>query len=118
MQLMLLEQQNKKRLLSARQEDLLKQDRSVADTTKIEKKSNDGETPANEEDEQNSRGSSNRLDHGCGKVANLSTASDASGRQKLVATYTISEDDTVPESERQKRRLIALVSAAPREWRT
>lgn len=120
---MLLEQQNKKRLLEARQaQDNLSEQRGSAETpTKPDQqKSSGGEASVHEEEggAQNSRGSFNGLDLGVGEVTNLSTASEASGRKSLATTYTISEDDTLPEGERQKRQLIALLPITPREERT
>ncbi|KAH6618647.1 hypothetical protein C7974DRAFT_416008 [Boeremia exigua] len=49
--------------------------------------------------------------------------SDTPGQEVVNTKYTISEDDTVPESERQSRWLMALqppqkvLPAAPRDWR-
>jgi hypothetical protein len=61
MQLMLLEQQNKKRLLLARQEQdgyLMEQDSPVPNPFGSDMKKNDPETPTSEDDVQSPEGSS------------------------------------------------------------
>lgn len=83
---------------------------------------NDEETPNNgEEDATSSRGWSHNLDSINSKVTYLSIGElDALSQLSLIVAYTISEDDTVSESERQKRCFVALqrpLPASPRDWR-
>jgi hypothetical protein len=101
MQLMLLEQQNKKRLLLARQEQdsyLMEQDSPVPIPTGSDMKRNDAETTTSKGDVQ--------------------SLEDASNKRSSAATYTISTDDTIPENERRKGRLIALMPGPPKDRRT
>lgn len=137
---MLLEQQNKKRLLMARQEqdNMLQQMTNNPESRRYPvipgeeirrypvipgEEGRVRETSNSEEPASASRGTSDNLARCRYKVPDLFSASEIPRPKTVVTPHTISEDDTVPEFERQSRRLIALqrppeaLPAAPRDWR-